>query len=178
MIYLLLISIIIFAVTSAWAIQRVGKMKDKTISQHIAKSKLSQIVFGVNGAVASVLASVVLFFWILPRHGASFLSYIVFVVLMIFFFFAAVIPQIEETWRHKVHSIAAWGMCFIIPVVIVLTLFWHLNYVSAIIGLMALSAICVLLLLAMFRKDLHREFLILQSTYLSIFFVYLFVLSI
>jgi len=177
MIYLLILSILIFAVTSSWAISRVGRMKDKTISQHIAKSQSTRVIFGINGTTASLLAVIVLFLWILPRHHADTFSYIVIALLMIFFIVAALIPQIEGTWRAKIHNIAAWGMCFIIPVVILITLFWRLNELSTVLGLIAFIAICVLLVLFVRWKGLRREFLVFQSIYLSIFFIYLLVLS-
>ena len=178
MMYLLIISMLLFFITSTWAIGRVGKMKDKTISQHIAKKRFVQIVFGINGTIATILASIVLFSSTLPRYNANVLSYILFAILMFFFVMAAVIPQIENTWRAKVHYVAAWGMCFIIPFAIFLSLFWKLSLITLIAGVIALIAIVALLGLFICWRNLRKNFLAFQSLYLSIFFIYLLILTI
>ena len=176
MIYLL-VSITLFTGVSIWTVQQVGAMKHRTISQHVAKSLTTQIVFGIVGVIASLLASVSIFSWILPHHQADLISHTLFGIVTLFFFAAAIIPYIKGTWRGSIHNIAAWGMCFVIPVVMFSALLWQLNTPTRVIETILFITTCVLLILLATKKSLRAHFLALQSLYLGIFFVFLVILA-
>lgn len=173
--YLLLLSIALFFGVSTWAVQRVGRKSHLTISQHVGRTRTTRVVFGIVGSIATLLASLTIFGWILPRYDAGTFSYVVYGLLMLGFLVAAIIPYVRGTWRARVHNLAAWGMCFIIPVAIFTTiLLWPLADVVRVISYFLLVAECSLLLAFFTVRQLRKQFLIFQSVYLTIFFGFLF----
>ncbi len=175
--YFLLLSIALFIGVSAWTVSYVGKEKHRTISQHVAKSRLTQIVFGAVALLATLLASCVIFADILPHYRSSEIGYGIFGLVMACFLVAAVVPYIKGTRRGQVHDIAAWGVCYLIPIAIFVSLFWPLSDLAWQLSFGLLIAVCLLLLLLATVKSLRRQFLGLQSLYLGLFFVYLVVIT-
>jgi hypothetical protein len=171
--HVILLSVITFVLASAWSVNKTGLAKDRTISQHVGQQKVTIIVFGIAGSLATILASWAIFGWLLPHYHADILSYGVFVVLMFCFLVAALVPYIEKTRRGAVHNIAAWGMCYLIPLAIGASLFWPLETAERIFALVILATEVILLILSATRKELRRSMLAFQSTYLSLFFVFL-----
>ena len=171
--HLVVFAIILFVTIGAWSVQRVGRKNNLTISQHVAKSRTTQILFGIFGSAATFFATWSIFGWLLPHHQANVMSYIVFGLIMLGFLVAAVVPYIKGTVRGTVHNIAAWGMCYLIPVAILSALFWPLSDFVRIASVLLLVTSIALLYLFATKKELRRSMLLFQSGYLAVFFVFL-----
>jgi len=174
---LILVSIVLFVVASMWVIKRVGLHRHLTISQHVARSQTTAIGFAVAGTLATFLAGAEIFFWLLPHYAAGFIAYVVFGIILFGFFTAAVVPQIEGSVRAKVHAVAAWGMCYAIPFAMITALMWTLSDTARRLTLLAFVATIVLLILFFTIKPLRKNFLLFQSGYLGIFFIFLVIVT-
>jgi hypothetical protein len=175
--HLIVVSIILFVAVSSWAVARIGKIPHRSISQHVAMTAKTQLVFGIGAGVASLLAAVAVFGWMLPHYSAPMLSYILFGMLIAGFLIAACIPHIEGTWRGSVHNIAAWGIVYVIPVTMITVLFWPLSSVVRLLGMVLLISNSWLLFLSATRKELRKVFLYYQVAYIAIFYLFLVLLT-
>lgn len=175
--HLVVLSAVLFALFSAWSVKRTGKTPHRSISQHVAQTMVTQLVFGVGAGMASLLAAMAVFTWMLPHYHANIVSYVLFGLLILGLFVAAAIPHIESTWRGTVHNIAAWGIVYVIPLAMVTALFWPLTTPAYVLGIVLLLTNCWLLFLAKTRKELRRVFLYYQVAYIAIFYVFLVVLT-
>lgn len=171
--HLLVYAVVLLACAGLWAVRRNGPVKRLSVSLHVAQERVTCVVFGIATLVAAVLMGLSFYGWLLPQHSADLLSYGMFGLVVICFATIALIPHIEGTWRAPIHNLAAWGVVYLVPFVILLTLFWPLAPFVFWVGVVTLAIVCVLLLLALFRKDLRRWFLYFQIAYLTLFFVFL-----
>lgn len=172
--HLLLFSIVLFCAVALWAIRHVGRRKHLSISQHVAQTRRTSVVFGCVAAFATLLAAVTIFGWILPIYDASVIEYLVYAVIIADLFTIAFVPHIEGTRGGAVHNLAAWGMVYVIPVAMVLTLFWPLGSSARYATVFLTVVNAALLALAMFRREKYRPvFLYFQSAYLVVFFLFL-----
>ncbi len=171
--HLMLIAILLFATVGGWSVKKAGRKQSLTISQHVGQHSITQIVFGIIGSMATLTASTSLFFWLLPHYKANILSYIVFGLVMIGFLIAAVVPYIKNTPQGTIHNVAAWGMCYIIPVATLFALFWPISNIVRSIGAVLLTALIALLVLFAIKRELRHRILPFQIVYLTIFFAFL-----
>lgn len=168
--HLLLFAVSLLTCASLWATLRNGPVKHLSVSLHVARAKVTQIVFGIVIFLAAVLMAGQFFGWLLPHYRADILSQIMFGLVVLSFVLIALVPHIEGTWRSYVHNFAAWGLVCLIPPVIVLTLTWPLTAVSWWFSVVMLVALFVLLILSLVRKELRRWFLYFQVSYVALFF--------
>lgn len=168
--YLLPVAIVLFFFVAVWSVYRVGRRSDLSISLHIAQSRLTIWVFRIIGTVATIFATIALYGVTLPNHNASALTYAVYGVLLVEVLVTALIPHVEGTWRGNVHNIAAWGLCFSIPIITAVSLFMNLSLFAFWYTAMTLSVEMILLILALSRPSLRKWFLQFQSSYLALFF--------
>lgn len=167
---LLIVSVILFGSITLWVINTVGKNDRLTISEHVAKSRKTIIWFGIVSSFATALASYSLFFGVLPTHHANWLSYAAFAFIMSGFLIAAVVPRTTKI-RRTIHDIAAWGMCYLLPLGIISEFMWTLNFWTKTIILFAFIVSCALLILLFTVKKLRQNFLQFQLSYLGLFFI-------
>lgn len=152
----------------------VGRRNELSISLHVAATHLTRIVFGCSIIVAAALAAVVFFKWLLPHYDAGIVYYLLYALLTVDFFVIPAVPHIEGTWRGTVHNFAAWGMVYLIPVIIFAAFFWPLSTAAKAVTGVLLATEIVLLMLVMFRRERFRHvFLQFQSSYLAVFFLFL-----
>ena len=172
--FLLLPAVALFFLASIWVVAYIGPNANLSISLHVAKTKLTQWVFGTVTTIATLLATCTIFGWILPYYDANLLVACLYLLIVSAFLLIAVIPHIEGTWRENAHNVAAWGVVYVIPLAMVTSQSWELSIparaVSAILAVVA----AVLLVLALFRRERYRHvFLYFQSAYLAVFFLFL-----
>lgn len=175
--YLLLIAVALFLLVTPWCIHKVGRTDRLSISQHVAKSRLTVWVFGIVGFVATIFAATTLYSASLPSHNASIITYAIFSVIILEMLISVIIPHIEGSWRGIVHNTTAWGLCFSIPFATIALLFLKLEpfafwYIVATLGIEI-----ILLIMALGWPKLRKWFLQFQSSYLVIFFALLVVLT-
>lgn len=175
--HLLVFAVALLTCAGLWAVLRNGPVKRLSVSLHVARERVTRVVFGTATLGAAVLMGLNFFGWLLPRYEANLLSYGMFGLVVVCFVIIALIPHIEGTWREPVHNLAAWGVVDLVPLVILLTLFWPLALFAFWSGITVLILVCVLLLLALFRKDLRRWFLYFQIAYLMLFFMFLLLIT-
>lgn len=170
--HLLLLSTILFVAATLWVLARNGRQKHLSISLHVAQTRRTCIVFGVAAAVATALAAMTIFGWLLPHYEAGLFAYIIHGVLIADFFLVAFVPHIAGTWRGKVHNFAAWGMAYAVPVAMALALMWPLHTIARAITAVLLVLNLILLGCITFKREKYLPvFLYLQSAYLSAFFL-------
>lgn len=168
---------VLLACAGLWAVLRNGPAKHVSVSLHVAQAKVTCIIFGIVTLAAAVLMGLNFFGWLLPHYEANVLSYGMFGLVVICFAIIALVPHIKGTWREPIHNLAAWGLVYLVPFVILLTLFWPLASFVFWVGVVTLAIVCVLLLLALLRKDLRRWFLYFQIAYLALFFMFLLLIT-
>lgn len=152
-------------------------MTHRSISQHVAQTSITRWVFGVTASLAAVFAALALFVWMLPHYNAGIVSYVLFGSLILGLFIAAAVPHIESTWRGRVHNIAAWGIVYVIPLAMIVALFWPLTILARVLAIALLVTNCWLLFLATTRKELRKVFLYYQAAYITVFYVFLLILT-
>ena len=91
---------------------------------------------------------------------------------MLGFLTAAAIPRIGGV-RKKIHDLAAWGMCFLLPLGILVGLSWQIPTLLRSIGLILFIISCILLALLFGVPLLRKHFLVFQLVYLGTFFFFL-----
>lgn len=156
----------------------VGVQPERSISQHVAKHLKTQILFGVLVGLASLIAAVAAFGWLLPNYDAGIIEYILFGILLTAFFLTALIPHIEGSWRGAVHNFVAWGIVGVIPLVMIAVLSWSLSVLAFWISLILLFVNCFMLFLALYKRDNYRKvFLYFQTAYVSVAYLQLTVLT-
>ena len=173
--HLLLIAIVLSVPVSLWAVAAAGRNGQLSISLHVAQSKQMQLVFGIALLVATVLMTGGLFGWLLPRYEAGVLTYVTFGAIIGCLALIALVPHVVDTWREPVHTSAAWGLVYAIPVAMLLMLTWPLSMAAWSVGVALTVVIVILLILGLTRKSLRRWMLYFQSAYLGIFFGFLLV---
>lgn len=176
--YFLLLSIVLFCVVALWAVRHVGRQKHRSISQHVAQTRRTSVVFGFVAAFAALLAAVTIFVSILPGYDAGITGYLVYTVIIVCLLTIALVPHVEGTRGGTVHNLAAWGMVYVIPAAMVLALFWPLSSFTRCTTVFLTVVNAILLALAMFRREKYRPvFLYFQSGYLLVFFLFLAVIT-
>lgn len=175
--YFLLIAIGLFLLIAPWCVYKVGRRNELSISLHIARSHLTMWIFGVIGTIATFFAAITLYGVTLPDHNASAFTYVAFGVLLLEMLIATTVPHIEGTWRGNVHNIAAWGLCFSIPVITAISLFLKLSPFAFWCTVTILCVDVILLMMALGKPSLRKWFLQFQSSYLVLFFGLLAVLT-
>lgn len=176
--HLLDAAILLFSVAGVWAVLYTGVTNSLSISLHVSRTKVTKRWFGGIVLVATILAAVNFFGWLLPTYRAGLVSYIFFGLLVACFAIVALIPHVMHTRRGRVHNIAAWGMVWLVPLIMSVMLFWPLSALAwwLVAGLLLLD--CILLFLALrFHKRFSPWFLYFQSAYLAIFFIALLVVT-
>ena len=168
--HLLIVALCLLACVSLWAVRRNGPQKDLSVSLHVARAKVTELVFGIVVFLAALLMAGQFFGWLLPHYSADIVSQVMFGLVVGSFVFIALVPHIEGTWRSYVHEIAAWGLVCIVPPIVILILTWSLSTVSWWFSLIMLIALFVLLILSLTRKELRRWFLYFQVSYVVLFF--------
>lgn len=171
-------AILLFSAASIWAVVRSGVTPRVSISLHVARTKISRVVFGVTTLVATALLGMNIFGWLLPHYTAGCLSYTVFTPLLLCFIVTAVIPHVKHTWREPTHNLAAWGIVYVVPVALACILFWPLSTGVwwCVAGLLLVE--CILLFLALtFRERFRPWFLYFQFAYLAVFFTALLIVT-
>lgn len=172
--HLLLLSAVLFFAASVWAVSRAGRKNHLSISLHIAQSRRASIVFGMLASIASALAAMTIFGWVLPHYEPNVLSYALYGLIIIDLFTIALVPHVDSTWRGAVHNIAAWGMVYVIPAVMLTALLWPLSDFARYVTIVLTIVNVILLALALFRREKYRPvFLYFQSAYLAVFFLFL-----
>lgn len=177
--HLLLFAVVLFAAVGLWAVLRNGPTKRLSISLHVAQTRLTRSVFGAVTLVATVGMAAQFFGWLLPRYDVELLAYSLFSLVVASFVVIALIPHVEGTWREPIHNLAAWGVVYLVPFVILSVLLsWPLSVVAFWVSLGIFAVICVLLLLALFRRKKYAPvFLYFQMAYLALFFAFLLVIT-
>ncbi len=173
----IIVAVVLFAVSSAWSVFYAGITPRLSISQHVAKLRVTRWVFGVATLTSTILAGATIFGDILPGYHPSALLYCIFCLLIIQFIFTALFPHVAGTWQGTIHNIAAWGICFTVPFATAATLLLPLEPWLFNILLGALVVEIVLLTVALSFKTQRSYFLIYQSVYLAVFFGVLLVLA-
>jgi len=176
--HLLAVAIILFAFAGLWVIGRVGLSPRLSVSLHAAKTKANQLVFGVLTLVATILMNLTIFGWLLSHYAANGISYILFGLVAACLTITALIPHIEGTWRDSVHNVAAWGIVYILPLIMAFMLLWPLSpfawyAVAVLVGINSL----LLLTALQFYKQCSPWFLYFQTAYLTFFFASLLVVT-
>lgn len=173
--HLLVIAIALCVVAALYSVAQTGKTKHLSISLHAAGKRRTQVVFGGMLFIATNLAAITLFGWLLPSYGVGLVSYIIFGVVITFLAVIALVPHIVGTWREPVHNLAAWGLAWIIPMAMLLMLTWPLNPWAWRIGACLTAINIVLIVLSIAFKQLRQWFLYFQSVYLALFLSFLLV---
>ncbi len=170
--HLLAVAILLFSAAGIWAVLYTGVTNNLSISLHVSRSKVTKRWFGGIVLVATLLIALNLFGWLLPAYQAGVVSYVLFGLLVACFAIVALIPHVTHTQRGKIHNIAAWGMVWLVPLIMSTMLFWPLSALAwwLVAGLLLID--CALLFLALqFHKRFSPWFLYFQSAYLAVFFI-------
>jgi len=175
--HLIALSVAIFVIVGMWAVSHVGRQKHLTISQHVAKTRKTQIGFGIGASIATLIAAWTILAWLLPGYSAGAVSYVLFGTVLAGFLIAAAVPYIKGSWRGSLHNIAAWGMCYIIPLAMLSSLWWPLSDIAWLSTVVLVTTEIVLLAMFHLKKDLRKSFLTFQSAYLGIFYVFLLIVA-
>lgn len=174
--YFLFFAVLIFVAVSWWTIKAVGKQNNISLSMHVAKSKKTSLIFGIGGSIATIAASVAVFSGLMPHVNAHFFVYGIFIVIFAQFFVTVLLPHVEGTKRGVVHNLAAWGMCYTIPIATGAFVFTQINAVMKTLTVAALALEIILLAIALGIASQRKYFLYYQLAYLGLFFIYLLVL--
>ncbi len=175
--YCLLFSVLIFTIVSLWVIKFVGRQNHLSLSVHVAKSRMSRLVFGIVGVITTTIALVSVLTYTLPHVSAHYLIYDVFIVVFAQFFVTVLLPYVENTRRGLVHNIAAWGMCLTIPLSTALLLFTDISTNIKTLTSITLILEIILLIISLGVKSQRKYFLIYQMVYLGLFFGFLLILT-
>lgn len=169
--HLLVVALTIFALAGAWVVRRAGMTTHLSISLHAAKTRVSRGVFGVLVLLATVLMAVQLYGWLLPHYGSGSVMYILFGLVIVCLSTAALVPHIERTWREIVHNSVAWGIVYVIPLVMACMLQWSLSSFAWWLVVCAVAVNSALLMIALLWYQRCRPwFLYFQTAYLAVFF--------
>lgn len=176
--HLLLSAIAIFATAGTWVVSRAGVKTAKSVSLHAAQTRQNLVVFGGLVLLATGAMAIVIYGWLLPLHQANVISYIVFSLLLLGLVVAALIPHIEGTWREPIHNAAAWGMVYVIPLIMAFMLQWSLSSVAwATVAVLTVINSILLLIALLWYIRMRSWFLYFQLAYLAIFFASLLVVA-
>lgn len=125
--HLLSIAVVLLVVVGLWSVLRNGSHKHMSVSLHVAQTRLTQIVFGAVLLAATGLMALQFFGWLLPQYGAAVWAYVLFGLVVACFVVVALVPHLEKTWRGPVHNLAAWGLVYLVSLVLLTMFSWPLD---------------------------------------------------
>ncbi len=175
--YLLFASILLTFVASHLAIQRAGITPALTVSQHVAKSRTSIIIFRIMFALAALFFAAWSYFWLFQNVSLGLVGKIAFVCIVLCFLAAAIFPYIENTSSGAIHNFFAWGLVYVFPLAIGAIVATNPETAVRNVGVTALLLLIILLLGYIFVRSQRKYFLFYQMAFVTVFFGYMVILT-
>jgi|GEM_PF-3947182 hypothetical protein len=178
--YYALFSAIVFIVPSITIVLATGLDRTQTISQHVAKTKITSIAFAITCLLTVALLVPYFYVWIPQNLQLNPIFYFLIGLILLQLVIVGIFPH--STGRSAtIHQFAAWGLVYtILPTTVFLfaNLLSSLNTISntVFICFMIFSAVTILLR-KRDRLRFKRHVLLIETSYIIGFFICIISLS-
>lgn len=168
--YFGLIAVLASWVIGAFVVIRLGPTRHKTISEHIASTRLGYLL----GVAALAVIGALFYLWILgylvPKLelGVTFIALLTVAVMLQIV--AGLVPDDARTWRSKLHRMVAYGeAALFVPLSVLLTISPQTSSAGVIVGCMTLGYFVISVILYTFVPKSRDHYLFFQALYIIVF---------